>query len=50
MRLAVLLEITPLDVDNIEIPSPSNTLGISSPPTYTRKPGLLTLSIPEITA
>ena len=47
--LAVLFDNTPFDVDNIETPRPSRTLGISLYPTKTLLPGLLTRSIPEIT-
>jgi hypothetical protein len=34
--------ITPFEVDIIAIPNPFNTRGISSAPTYLRKPGVLT--------
>ena len=40
---------TPFDVDIIEIPNPSSTRGRSFFPLYTRKPGLLTRSMAEIT-
>ena len=47
--LAVLLDNTPFDVEIIETPRPSRTLGISLQPTKTLLPGLLTRSIPVIT-
>ena len=46
--LAVLLDNTPFDVEIIETPRPSRTLGISLHPTKTLLPGLLTRSIPVI--
>ena len=47
--LAFLSVIIPFDVEIIATPRPPSTLGISSLPAYTLKPGLLILFIPVIT-
>ena len=47
--LASLSVITPLFVERIAVPSPPSTLGISSVPAYTLRPGLEILFRPEIT-